>query len=257
LPLSALLHGYRLGHRTVWERLVRGLSDRDDTLDAVLALTTLTLGYTDRISAALAEGYSEQQRHLLVDLDRDRRDLLENLLLGSVGQRAEPLRMAAAFDLQPAAELTVAVLATATPLGSDDLARAAETVRRHLSIAVAQPLVVARQHEVVALVPLARTRVSVLVRSIRAAHGDLSQRSGRWAAGVSTVCVGLAEVPRGYEEARYAVETVAGQSGVVALLDMRVSDYLVERADATQKAKGCPILSSGGSIEVYETFNAM
>src|SRR4051812_5341445 len=28
-------------------------------------------------------------------------------------------------------------------------------------------------------------------------------------------------------------------------------------SEATQKAKGCPVLSSGGSIEVYETFNAM
>jgi len=28
-------------------------------------------------------------------------------------------------------------------------------------------------------------------------------------------------------------------------------------SEATQKAKGCPILSSGGSIEVYETFNVM
>jgi hypothetical protein len=28
-------------------------------------------------------------------------------------------------------------------------------------------------------------------------------------------------------------------------------------SDATQKAKGCPVLSGGGSIEVYETFNVM
>ena len=110
LPLSALLHSYRLGHRTVWERLVQVLGDREDVLDAVLALTTLTLGYTDLISAALAEGYVEQQRHLLVELDRDRRDLLENLLLGSAGQRAETVQLATTFDLLPATELAVAVV---------------------------------------------------------------------------------------------------------------------------------------------------
>ena len=40
-----------------------------------------------------------------------------------------------------------------------------------------------------------------------------------------------------------------------------LTGYSILKADnlseATQKAKGCPILSSGGSIEVYETFNAM
>jgi len=40
-----------------------------------------------------------------------------------------------------------------------------------------------------------------------------------------------------------------------------LTGYSILKADslseATQKAKGCPVLSSGGSIEVYETFNAM
>jgi sugar diacid utilization regulator len=233
LPLNALLHSYRLGHRTVWERLVEVLGDRDDVLDAVLALTTLTLGYTDLISAVLAEGYFEQQRHLLVELDRDRRDLLENLLLGSVGHRAETLQLAATFDLVPAAELVVAVVSSQSSLTSDALTRAAETMRHHLSVAVAQPFVVVRHHEIVALVPVGRLRSALLGRLMRAAHGELSQRGEPWAAGVSTLCLGLSEVPRGYEEARHALDTVAAQAGVATLLDMRVSDYLVERADAT------------------------
>ena len=40
-----------------------------------------------------------------------------------------------------------------------------------------------------------------------------------------------------------------------------LSGYSIIKADdmqgATQSAKGCPILSSGGSIEVYETFPVM
>ena len=47
------------------------------------------------------------------------------------------------------------------------------------------------------------------------------------------MCVGLADLPRGYEEARRAFETVAGQGALALLLDMRVSDYLLERADTT------------------------
>jgi len=41
VPLSALLHSYRVGHRTVWERLVRVLGGLDTDLNAALALTTL------------------------------------------------------------------------------------------------------------------------------------------------------------------------------------------------------------------------
>jgi hypothetical protein len=58
------------------------------------------------------------------------------------------------------------------------------------------------------------------------------------------------------------------QSSTIAA-DGRVSDgaasgitgYSILKADSLAKAgemaKGCPILTSGGSVEVYETFNAM
>ncbi len=233
LPLNALLHSYRLGHRTVWERLVQVGGDREDVLDAVLALTTLTLGYTDLISAALAEGYFEQQRHLLVELDRDRRDLLENLLVAGDGHPAETERLAATFDLLPGAELLIVVLASSAVPASDALTRAAETVRHQLAVVVAQPFVVVRQQEIVAIVPIGRARTTGLVRQVRSAHRELSQRGASWAAGVSTVCAGLAEVPRGYDEARHALEAATAHGTVEALLEMRVSDYLVERADGT------------------------
>jgi hypothetical protein len=234
LPLNALLHSYRLGHRSVWERLVRLLGDREGVLDAVLALTTLTLGYTDLISAALAEGYFDQERQLLLERDRDRRDLVDSLLLGQAGLRADRLRLAATFDLSPTAEILVGVLGTSAPTG-DSLGRAADTVRRHLATSVVQPLVVVRQHEVIAVVPLGRARATALGRLIRAAHTELSQRGERWAAGISTVCAGPADVPRGYQEARQALERVADQAGVSALLETRVSEYLVERADPTAR----------------------
>src|SRR5205823_9864243 len=104
LPLQALLHSYRVGHRTVWERLVQLIGEGDGVLDAVLALTTLTLGYTDSISSSLAEGYLEQQRLLVLERDRERRDLLESLLHGDVS-RPDLLSLAARFNLQPTTEL--------------------------------------------------------------------------------------------------------------------------------------------------------
>ena len=55
--------------------------------------------------------------------------------------------------------------------------------------------------------------------------------------------------------------SIGSDGGVKDSASSGLTGYSVLKADslsdATQKAKGCPILSSGGSIEVYETFEAM
>jgi DNA-binding PucR family transcriptional regulator len=236
IPLSALLHSYRLGHRTVWERMVRVLARLDNDLNAALALTTLTLNYTELISAAVAEGYVERQRGMLVQLDRDRRDLLETLLRGAVDRAADELQRASQFALVPGGDFLVVVMTrlseTATPTG-EILSTVAEVLRHHLSMGVAQPFVVVRHGEVVSIAPVARARPAAIARLVRLAHAELTQRGEPCAVGISTLCAGLGEVARGYQEARYAVESVAPEAGVRVLLDQRVSDYLVERADGT------------------------
>src|SRR5205814_3169147 len=51
--------------------------------------------------------------------------------------------------------------------------------------------------------------------------------------GISTVCAGLGEVARGYQEACQAFRSVTADGGVCALLEQRVFDYVVEHADGT------------------------
>ena len=250
IPLSALLHSYRLGHRTVWERIVRVLSRLDKDLNAALALTTLTLSYTELISAALAEGYVERQRGMLVRLDRDRRDLLETLLRGAVDRSTDELQRASQFALVPGGDFLVVVLtclsdaavtgesgvprvAAASAPSGEMLSAAADVLRHHLSMGVAQPFVVVRHGEVVSIAPVARARPAAIARLVRLAHAELAQRGERCAVGISTLCAGLGEVARGYQEARYALESVSPEAGARVLLDLRVSDYLVERADGT------------------------
>jgi len=210
------------------------LGECDGALDAVLALTTLTLGYTDAISSALAEGYLEQQRLLVLDRDRDRRDLLENLLLGNLSPHADMLGLATTFDLAANSELLVAVVAVVATAGATlPVTRAADVVRQHLCTTIAQPLVVVRQQEIVCVLPLGRGRAPAWARLIRAAHAELSQRGDRWAGGLSTLCSGLTEVRRGYDEARQALEWAMPRSDVTALLEMHVAEYVLQRADAT------------------------
>jgi sugar diacid utilization regulator len=236
VPLSALLQSYRIGHRTVWQRLVRLLSDLDDVLEAVLALTTLTLGYTEVISAALAEGYVDQQRAMLTQLDRARRDLLDSILEGGVDQRTPTASLASTFALVPGADFLVVVMrraASAALEGGDSESRAAETLRRHLSLGVAQPFVVVRHGEVVSIAPISRARTAAITQLVRQARAELDGRGEAWAVGMSTVCSGLGEVARGYQEARQAFEAVAADGGVYALLEQRVLDYVVDHADGT------------------------
>jgi hypothetical protein len=56
-------------------------------------------------------------------------------------------------------------------------------------------------------------------------------------------------------------KTVAANGTVRDGASSALTGYSILKADniaaATNFAKGCPILTSGGSVEVYETFNAM
>jgi sugar diacid utilization regulator len=242
VPLSALLRSYRLGHRVVWQRLVHLLDASDNVLPSSLALTSLTLAYTEQISTALAEGYSERQRVLVLQVDRDRRDFLETILQGTFVQdrHSETARAASRFALVPGGDYVVVVV-QGSSTGADQsdrgeaLTHGAETVRRHFAPGVAQPFVVVRHAEIVCVAPIARVRASAVARLTREALAELRRRGGAWRAGISTVCGGLGEVARGYQEARLAADLAASDAGegVCALLELRVSDYLLARADDT------------------------
>jgi hypothetical protein len=56
-------------------------------------------------------------------------------------------------------------------------------------------------------------------------------------------------------------KTVATNGTVRDGASSALTGYSILKADniaaATEFAKGCPILTSGGSVEVYETYNAM
>jgi hypothetical protein len=240
LPLSALLHGYRIGHRTVWEYLVRLLEGSDDVLEASLALTALTLAYTELISGSVAVAYSETQRDQMLQVDRDRRDLLERILLAKFDRQTDAVRLASAFALVPGGDYVVVLVTPATSSGGDSLGRMAESLRRHFALGIAQPFVVIRHAEVVSIAPLARVRAPTLAHLTRQSVAEMQQCGACWYAGISTVCAGLGEVARGYQEARVAAALALDHGGVCALLEARVSDFLLARADETRCA-WCPM----------------
>lgn len=82
VPLDSLLHAYRVGQRVLWEWILEVGRGRRGWEPVVLDLTTTVLRHVDVVSTALADAYLKETQRLRADLDRSRRDLLEDLVTG-------------------------------------------------------------------------------------------------------------------------------------------------------------------------------
>ncbi len=212
LPLDALLETYLIGQRTFWEAIVAAAGDSEAGLRAAQELTAFTFEYTHSINVAVAEGYMAESRAQATEVERGRRDLLDRLLSGRPPGPDEE-RRAEALGLRPG------VVVVAEP--------SERVVMRALAREGA--FVVARHGEAIGIAPLApRELRSALLRAaaiLKRTH-SLTLR-----AGVSTPCASLAELGRGYVEARRALGHAG--AGVMLLEDIPLFDYLAATADET------------------------
>ena len=208
--LDALLETYLIGQRTVWEAIVEAAGPTPEGMRVAQELTAFTFRYTHAINVAVAEAYLGESRALASEVERGRRDLLEGVLAGDPPdeQRAE------ALGLRPG------VVVVAEP-GERVVLRALEREGA---------FVVARHDEVVGIVPAAapelRARLAEAAAALQRNHG-IELR-----AGLSTSCATLAELGRGYAEARHALRHAAP---VAALEEIALFDYLTLAADDTAR----------------------
>lgn len=248
MPLSALLHAYRLGLREVWRALVAVAEEQEAHRDTVSEVTAFALAYTDAISVAAADAYTRATERRRADSERERRDLLEDLLAGrEVDRRAEEFGL----DLHPPLAVVVAAPPPTTaprsgaavpgraqpapmrPLDPETLRRAALAFERQASSGPQEAFVVPHHGRVVLLAPIGRGGIADLRNRIARALSALA-RSGhdRLAAGISLPVSNLAGAAHGYVEATRA-HRHAPAGTVVALSDVRLLDYLVEHAGET------------------------
>jgi sugar diacid utilization regulator len=158
--------------------------------------------------------------------ERGRRDLLDHLLGGGDVDAARA-RRAEALGLRSDGQHVV-VVATAGP-DPDGLA----LVEQALALDDrARSFVVGRNDEAIAVVPVYVRRGPLEVRAAveRAAESLGRTRGVRLQAGVSSVVAGLAELARGYAEARRALRH-AKPGAAVALEEIPLVDYLAEQVD--------------------------
>jgi hypothetical protein len=225
MPLDALLEGYLIGQRTVWEAIVTASGSGADGMRVAQELTAVTFTYTHAINLAVAAAYLRESEALAAGRERGRRDLLDALLSGD-GDAASHARRADSLGLRSDVP-NVVVVAHA----GDD----AQAVRHAVqALALGDGFVVSRHDELTAVVPVYARRGP---REVSAELGRVADRLLRahgveLRAGVSTVCAELGEVARGYAEARRALRH-APATGAVALEDVRLFDYLAAGADAT------------------------
>lgn len=234
VPLEALLQTYRIGQRAAWEAIVEEAGHSRSGLEAALALTATTFGYTNAISAIAAEAYLQEQQRALADTELAKRDLLGTLLGGAV---PDERRLERLLHLGIRAESMIAVVVVV----GEDTASLEASAQRVLAHAVSRSVfpdlttafVVPRYDEVVALVPIYGERTPLGIRDALAPVADqLLKRDISTLTGISRVCTRLEEVARGYREARQALRHASADQRAVAIDEVGLFEYLTAAADS-------------------------
>jgi sugar diacid utilization regulator len=232
LALEDYIAAYRVGEKVLWNAVVSAAGRSPQGQEAALTLAAPLMRYVDFVTTHAARAYVEFQQFAVADADRERRDLLEQLLSGEWPAHPELREAAERHGVGPDTPL-VAIVAVATSGESD----APHTVSGALSRAAgrkAQPLVVVRRDEIVALAALSsHADARALSDRVAAAHERLDAEGIPFAVAVSTVADGPGELPRVYAEARQAVARIAEKGGVVALPSLSAFEYLTSRTDDT------------------------
>src|SRR3954451_15899646 len=112
IPLDAFLHAFRAAHAVMWKAISETADD-----ELVRALGSALIEYLDIVSTLVAQTYLREEQRIHALADRERRDRLENLLVG--GPPAIEGRHPAARGLDPTGQLMVVIAQTAELGGLD------------------------------------------------------------------------------------------------------------------------------------------
>ncbi|MGP3947822.1 PucR family transcriptional regulator [Streptomyces sp. 7N604] len=232
-PLEDWISAFRVGRQVFWDAVLACAGTSAAAQEAALALVDPLMRYMEYASTHAAQAYVEFQQHVVADADRERRDVLEQLLAGSSPSRGPLMAAAQAYGIGPHASMMAVVAVCVT--GPDAAAESGYATSAALSAAgirAARTLVVVRHGEIVA-VPVLRTGMEP--EDLCARFEALQQRLARdgtvLAMGISTVARGASELPRAYQEARAALDFVPSGGGVAALPRLSPFEYLALRAD--------------------------
>jgi len=228
LALEDYIAAYRVGEKVLWDAVVSAAGRSPQGQEAALTLAAPLMRYVDFVTTHAARAFVEFQQFAVADADRERRDLLEQLLTGEWPVQPELREAAERYAVGPETPL-VAIVAVAS--GGTDAAHTVSGAIARAAGLKAAPLVVVRRDEIVAVASAADARG--LADRVAAAHERLSTEGVPFAVAVSTVANGTGELPRVYAEARHALAQLPAMGGVVALPSLSAFEYLTSRTDDT------------------------
>jgi sugar diacid utilization regulator len=235
--LEDWISAFRVGRQVLWDALLDCAGMSAEAQQAALSLVTPLMRYVDYASTHAAQAYVEYQQHVVADADRERRDLLDQLLAGVAPTRGPLSAAAQAYGIGPRSQMMTVVAVCVGDTRTADLTSAESGYATSASISVAGPwagrtLVVVRHGEVVA-VPVVRAGMNAedICAHFEAVQRRLAREGNMLAMGISTVAQDASELPRAYEEARAALDLVPSEGGVAALPRLSPFDYLALRAD--------------------------
>ncbi|MFE1881447.1 PucR family transcriptional regulator [Streptomyces diastatochromogenes] len=235
--LEDWISAFRVGRQVMWDALLDCAGTSAEAQQAALSLVTPLMRYVDYASTHAAQAYVEYQQHVVADADRERRDLLDQLLAGVVPTRGPLFAAAQAYGIGPRSPMMAVVAVCVGDTRTGDLTSAENGYATSASISVAGPwagrtLVVVRHGEVVA-VPVVRAGMNAedICAHFEAVQQRLARDGTMLSMGISTVAPGACELPRAYQEARAALDLVPREGGVAALPRLSPFDYLALRAD--------------------------
>jgi sugar diacid utilization regulator len=233
-PLEDYLHGYRLGQQVVWDSIVEASDACGSDRRFVLGLASRLMRLIDFATTHAAQSYVEFRQHGLADAARSRRDLLEFLLDGHMPTNGGLSAAAERLGIGPG---TCCLVAVALRLGEgpeSDWSELASSGLARSPLSEPSVLVVARQDEIVAVIPLTNGRDAAAACAwLESSQERLRAEGVPLAIGVSTVARGVAELPSAYEEAQAAVRFVGTDGGTAALTRLDAFEYLTLNADPT------------------------
>ena len=234
VPLQAFLQGLRVGQIAIWEGVLAAAGDDRECQHAALLMVEPLLRVIEIVSAEGARAYLEAQAQQLAEVDRLRRDLLEDLLAGADVSASPKQALLRAAGLAPGRPYVVALARPVTPVAaSETLTDAAATLGR--GDMHAPGLTIARQGEIVAVLPIPAAGQLPLVSRFELALEELSNRGIDLGVGISMSHDGLTECSDAYAEASRAHLGLHDQRGVLALPALGVFEYLLLCADQTAR----------------------
>jgi len=231
--LEDFINAYRISHRVFWDALLDCAGSGAGGREAALTLATPLMRYCEVASTRAGHVFAETLQRTVADADRERRELLEQLVAGDFPAHGPLRALAQGYGIAPDAR-ALAVVAVAAGALADTAAAGAALARAALG--ATRTLAVASQGEVLAVAALSPGCGSRKVCDrLEALHARLREEGVPLALGVSLPAHGVAELPRAFAEARAALECVDGDDGVAALPLMSPLRYLTLSAPDTAR----------------------